>query len=217
MVNPAPAADAPPTDEVTAAAIRRHEERLARDPGSLAFASLADAYRKAGRIDDAIRLCREGLERYPEYGTARLILAKALLDAADPERALEEVRVLISRTPMDAQAHRLAAELCRRLGRLDEAQGFLRHAVELDPMDRESRLALTVLAGGLPGSSSLSRVLADDTYVTLSFGTACLEQGLVDEAAQVFLRLLQRDPGHVRARQRLEEALQAKIQRRKGP
>jgi hypothetical protein len=44
----------------------------------------------------------------------------------------------------------------------------------------------------------------------------CLEQGLVDEAAQVFLRLLQKDPGHSRAQQRLEEALRAKIQRRKG-
>jgi tetratricopeptide (TPR) repeat protein len=216
MVNPAPAADAPPTDEATAAAIRRHEDRLARDPGSPAFASLADAYRKAGRIEDAIRLCREGLERYPEYGTARLILAKALLDAGQPEEALAEVRVLVGQTPTDAPAHRLAAELCRRLGRFEEALVFLRHAVELDPMDRESRLALTVLAGGLPGSSPLSRVLADDTFVTVSFGTACLEQGLVDEAAQVFLRLLQKDPGHARARQRLEEALQAKIQRRKG-
>ncbi len=216
MVNPAPVPEAATTEDGAVAAIRRYEERLARDPGSLAFASLADAYRKAGRTEEAIRVCREGLERYPEYGTARLILAKALLDAEEPERALEEVRALLGRTPTDAPAHRLAAELCRRLGRLDEALAFLRHAVELDPMDRESRLALTVLGGSLPGSSSLSRVLAADTFVTVSFGTACLEQGLVDEAAQVFVRILQRDPGHGRARQRLEEALRAKIQRRKG-
>ena len=217
MVNPAPAEGAAAAaDDAWAATIRRHEERLSRDPGSLAFAPLADAYRKAGRTGDAIRLCREGLERYPEYGTARLILAKALLDAGDPEGALAETRDLLGRTAADAQAHRLAAELYRRLGRLDDSIGHLRQAVALDPGDRESRVALDVLGGGLPGGSSLARVLGDDTFVTMSFGTVCLEQGLVDEAAQVFLRLLQKDPGHARARQRLEEALRVKIQRRKG-
>jgi hypothetical protein len=38
----------------------------------------------------------------------------------------------------------------------------------------------------------------------------------VDEAAQISLRLLRRDPGHARARERLEEALRLKTQRRKG-
>ncbi len=217
MVNPAPADGATAAaDEAWAATVRRYEERLARDPGSLAFAPLADAYRKAGRIEDAVRLCREGLLRYPEYGTARLILAKALMDAGDHDAALAETRSLLLQTPADAQAHRLAAELCRRLARLDDSVAHLRQVVALDPADRESRLALEMLGGGLPGGSSLQRVLGDETFVTMSFGTVCLEQGLVDEAAQVFLRLLQKDPGHPRAQQRLEEALRAKIQRRKG-
>ena len=45
------------TDDALAAAMRRHEERLARDPSSLAFAQLADLYRKAGRMPEAIALC----------------------------------------------------------------------------------------------------------------------------------------------------------------
>ena len=83
-----------PDDPATLSAIRRYEERLARDPTSLAFAPLADAYRKTGRVRDAIRLCREGLERFPQYVTARLILAKALLDEGDPDAALSEVQGL---------------------------------------------------------------------------------------------------------------------------
>ena len=65
-------------EAAVAPAIRRSEERLAKDPGSLAFAPLADLYRKAGRIPEAVQLCRDGLGRFPGYGTARLILAKAL-------------------------------------------------------------------------------------------------------------------------------------------
>ena len=53
--------------------------------------------------------------------------------------------------------------------------------------------------------------------MTLSFGGVCLAQGLVDEAAQIFVRLLRKDPGDTRARERLDEALRIKTQRRKGP
>ena len=205
-------------EPAAAFAIRRYEERLARDPGSLAFAPLADAHRKAGRPGEAIKLCREGLERFPDYATARLILAKALADGGDPEAALAEVRVILQGNPADAQAHRLAGELERRAGRLPKALAHLRQAAALDPADRESRLLVEVLDGGgtLAGGSALARLLADDTFATVSFGTVCLEQGLVDEAAQIFLRILRKEPGHDVARLRLEEALRVKIQKRKG-
>jgi tetratricopeptide (TPR) repeat protein len=204
-------------DPLAASTIRRYEERLARDPTSLAFAPLADAYRKAGRTRDAIRLCRDGLGRFPHYSTARLVLAKALLDEGDPEAALSEVRAVLEKSPRDAEAHRLASELYRRAGRLDDALGHLRQAVKLDPGDRESRALLEVLdGGGAPEGSSLERLMADETFVTVSFGSACLEQGLVDEAARIFLRLLKKNPGDARARERFEDALRAKTQRRKG-
>ncbi len=207
-----------PDDPATLNAIRRYEERLARDPTSLAFAPLADAYRKAGRITDAVRLCREGLARFPHYVTARLILAKALLDGGDPDGAMEEVQAILEASPREAQAHRLAGELYRRAGALGDAVSHLEQAVRLDPGDRESRALLDVLGAGgsVSDGSALKQILADDTFATLSFGTLCLEQGLVDEAAQIFLRLLGRDLGHARAREGLEEALRLKTQRRKG-
>src|SRR6478736_4430438 len=174
-----------PDDPATLSAIRRYEERLARDPTSLAFAPLADAYRKTGRVRDAIRLCREGLERFPQYVTARLILAKAILETS----------------PHEAQAHRLAADLHRRAGALAAAVAHLEQAVRLDPGDRESRALLDVLGAGgsVSDGSALKQLLADDTFVTMSFGRLCLEQGLVDEAAQIFLRLLGRDLRHAGA------------------
>jgi tetratricopeptide (TPR) repeat protein len=215
---PRAGADVAAEDPAARSAIRRYEERLAKDPGSLAFAPLADAYRKAGRSRDAIRLCREGLGRFPEYATARLILAKALLDEGDLEAALAEVQAMLDRNPTDAQAHRLAGDLERRRGRLEAAASHLRQAVALDPSDRESRVLLEVLEGSAkPASAStLDRLLADDTFATMSFATVCLEQGLVDEAAQICLRLLRKDPAHGEARRTLEEALRIKTQKKKG-
>jgi tetratricopeptide (TPR) repeat protein len=206
----------PVDDPAIAGAIRRHEERLAKDPTSLAFAQLADLYRKAGRTREAVTLCRNGLQRYPHYTTARLILAKTQMAEGDFDGALAEIDAILRVSPKDVQCHRLAAEVHRRRGRLDDAVVHLERAVALDPGDRESAALLGVLrADAAPGESALARLLADDTFATVAFGTLCLEQGLADEAALVFTRLLRSDPENPEARARLEAALRARS-RRKG-
>ena len=204
-------------DRALADAIRRHEERLARDPESLAFAQLADLYRKAGRTADAIGLCREGLQRWPHYTTARLILAKTLLAEGQHDGALAELESILQTSPKDVQCHRLAAEVHRRAGRLDTAVTHLEKAVGLDPGDRESSTLLTLLratTGAPSDAGGLARVLGDDTFATLSFGTLCLEQGLADEAAMVLTRVVRRSPDNAEARDRLEAALRARSRRR---
>jgi tetratricopeptide (TPR) repeat protein len=205
-------------DDALAAAIRRHEERLARDPASLAFAQLADLYRKAGRTREAVALCRSGLVKHPHYTTARLILAKALATEGALDQALAEIGAILDATPQDVQCHRLAAEIHRRLGHIDRAVTHLEAAVRLEPADRESRSLLGLLrATPAPAgeASGLARVLADDTFATLAFGTLCLEQGCVEEAAQAFTRILRKDPDNHAARERLETTLRARA-RRKG-
>ncbi|MGH7304469.1 MAG: tetratricopeptide repeat protein [Candidatus Rokuibacteriota bacterium] len=208
----------PGDDQTIVGAIRRQEERLARDPASLAFAQLADLYRKAGRTRDAVALCRNGLTRYPHYTTARLILAKALVADGQLPPAQVELETILETSPKDVQCHRLAAEIQRRLGHIDEAVRHLEAAVCLDPGDRESQGLLALLrAAGPPSSEAtgLARVLSDDTFATVAFGALCLEQGCVEEAAQIFTRILRKNPDHREARDQLEGALRAR-QRRKG-
>ena len=121
-------------------------------------------------------------------------------------------------SPRDVQAHRMAAEIHRKAGRWEEARQHLERVVKLDAADREARLLLEGLAGEgrMEAGSPLSRVLADDTFVTASMGTLCLQQGLIDDATLIFLRLSRKHPGDMEARARLDEALRAKTQRRKG-
>ena len=215
----APGRTASPVDDpATISAIRRHEERLARDPSSLAFAPLADLYRKVGRTADAISLCRDGLVRYPHYTTARLVLAKALAAEEAIDDALGELRLILQSNPGDAQCHRLAAQLHRQRGAIDAALTHLEAAVALDPTDRESRSLVGLLRADPAAAnegSGLARVFADDTFITLPFAAVCLDQGLADEAAHVFTRILRKDPNSREAREGLEQALRARS-RRKG-
>ena len=131
----------PVEDPAMATAIRRQEERLAKDPTSLAFAQLADLYRKAGRQADAIATCRAGLLRYPHYTTARLILAKALLVENDPTGALTEIEAILQVSPKDVQCHRLAAE-----AQLEEEQ-LVYEYLDGQTRDREARVNGGFLAG----------------------------------------------------------------------
>jgi tetratricopeptide (TPR) repeat protein len=213
--NPTSAPAAGP-DTALQAAIRRYEERLAKDPTSLGFAVLADLYRKAGRVSDAVATCRDGLIRHPHYGTARLILAKALMARQDFEGALAELDTMLRVSPKDVQCLRLAAEANRRLARIDAAVANLELVTSLDPGDRESRALLGLLrAGAATAETAVARLLADETFVTPAFGELCMEQGLGDEAAIVFTRMLRKNPEDAGARERLEAALRARS-RRKG-
>jgi tetratricopeptide (TPR) repeat protein len=207
----------PTDDPALAAAIRRFEERVARDPESLAFAQLADLLRKAGRAADAVRVCRRGLVRYPHYVTARLILAKSLMADGAAHEALAEVGTLLQENPNDVQAHRLAADLERQRGQIEAAASHLEAVMRLDHTDREARALLSLLRAdpGASDASALARVLRDDTFVTATFGALCLEQGAIDEAAQIFTRILRKNPDHHAARAGLESALRARS-RRKG-
>ncbi len=205
-------------EDAATSAVRRYEERLAKDPASLAFAALADLYRKAGRTREAIALCRDGLERYPHYTTARLILAKAYLTEGKREDALTELSRVVAQSPNDVQAHRLLADLYRRRGALDLAARHLDRVVGLDPGDREAaRLRDLLRSGGAPSETSgLRKILEDDTFITVSFAAICLEQGLMEDAAAIFLRILKRDPDNLSAREGLEEALGGRSQKRRG-
>src|SRR5207237_8069554 len=108
--------------------------------------------------------------------------------------------------------------LQRALAQSGRAVTHLEAAVRLHPGGRESRSLLGLLRATTTAAgeaSGLQRVLADDTFATIAFGTLCLEQGCVEEAAQAFTRILRKDPDNHAARERLETTLRARA-RRKG-
>src|SRR5262245_25617985 len=196
-------------DSALSSSIRRHEERLAREPARENFSALAALYRRAGRAAEAVACCQEWLSRFPRDAEGRLILARALADQEELAGALAQARAVLELDPHQIDGHRFVAEIARRQGDIEEAVRHLEEVVALDADDRASRALLGLLRAD-PASRSeangLARVLRDDTYITVPFGMLCLDQGLADEAAQIFSRLLRKDPHHAEARAGLEQA-----------
>ena len=97
--------------------------RVQADPASIAFAALAEEFRRVGRFEDAIETCRTGLQRHPAYLSARVTLGRALIETGDYEAAREELETVLTSAPENLAAIRGLAQINERLG----------HSTEMDP------------------------------------------------------------------------------------
>jgi hypothetical protein len=71
-----------------------------------AFVALAEEHRRAGRFGEAIAVCRDGLERYPAYVSARVTLGRALLDSGEVATAVAELDHAVAQSPDNLAAAR---------------------------------------------------------------------------------------------------------------
>ena len=79
-----------------------------------AFGGVAERFRRAGELDRAIALCREGLKKFPNQLSARVTLGWALLDQGKYEDARAELEQVLRRAPDNLAAIRGLAELHER-------------------------------------------------------------------------------------------------------
>jgi predicted Zn-dependent protease len=96
-------------------------KRYQDDPTSRVFAPLAEAYRKAGLVDEAIDIAREGLRLHPHFVGGRVALARALFEKKEYSDVIDELQAVIQDVPDNLAAQRLMAESCLMMGRVSEA------------------------------------------------------------------------------------------------
>jgi tetratricopeptide (TPR) repeat protein len=92
------------------------KRRVQQDPASIAFAALADEYRRAGQYHDAIETCRAGLQRHPAYLSARVTLGRALLAIGEYDEAQMHLEQVLRSAPENLAAIRALAEIHERRG-----------------------------------------------------------------------------------------------------
>ena len=101
--------------------IEELRRRIRLDPASVAFAGLAEEYRKAGRFEEAVAACRAGLRHHPAYVSARVTLGRSLLALGRCEDARTELEHVIRVAPENLAAIRALAEIHDRLGEVAAA------------------------------------------------------------------------------------------------
>jgi tetratricopeptide (TPR) repeat protein len=111
--------------------IEELRRRIQRDPASIAFAQLAEEYRRAGRFQEAVETCCAGLEHHPGYLSARVTLGRSLVETGELDHAQAELEQVLHAAPENLAALRGLAEIHHRRGELREALGYYRSALDL--------------------------------------------------------------------------------------
>src|SRR6476660_3379334 len=120
--------------------------RVQKDPASIAFAQLAEECRRAGNFQEAVDVCRAGLELHPGYLSARVTLGRALIELNDLDIALAELEHVLKSAPENLAAIRCLAEIHHRQGNLAEALGQYRAALALARNDPDLQQTVAELA-----------------------------------------------------------------------
>jgi tetratricopeptide (TPR) repeat protein len=120
--------------------------RVQRDPASIAFAQLAEEYRRAGQFQEAVDACCAGLVLHPGYLSARVTLGRALLELGDLDQAQRELETVLKTAPENLAAIRGIADIHYKRGALSEALEFYRTAHGLARNDPELEQIVADLA-----------------------------------------------------------------------
>ncbi|MEK6609977.1 MAG: tetratricopeptide repeat protein, partial [Gemmatimonadota bacterium] len=133
--------------------IEKLETRYAENPEGRYFAPLADAYRKAGRVDDALQLVHKGLEKHPDYLSAHIVLGRCQLDKKDDAAARGAFETVLGLDSENIIALKSLAEIAERTGDTAAARGWLQKLLVVDSMNTDAEADLQRLGGPLPGEA----------------------------------------------------------------
>lgn len=124
------------------AEIKRYEDLLGADPASYCFAPLAELYRKAGLLDEAIATARKGVDIHPDYVGGYLALGLACFDKGEQTESRAALERVVRVTPDNLTAQKLLSRIYLDIGEYGLARTALETILAINPTDPESRDAL---------------------------------------------------------------------------
>ncbi len=129
--------------------IEELRRRVQKDKASIAFAQLAEEYRRAGRFGEAVETCRTGLAHHPGYLSAHVTLGRALIEVGELQQAQDELKRVLDAAPENLAALKGLADIHYRRGEQHEALAHYRRALEFAPHDPDLEHLVSQIARDL--------------------------------------------------------------------
>ena len=136
-------------------------QRWERDPKSRAFLQLAEEYRRAGRLPDAVHVLEVGLKEHPTYLSAQVALGRCLVETGAADAAVEILERAVARDPTQLVASKLLVEAYLAKGqpgkareRLDLYKLFNDRDVEIEPLEARIRALENPSVASLPATTA---------------------------------------------------------------
>ena len=187
----------------------RYSEILSRDPRSVLFALLAEAYRKCGMVDEAIRVCRFGLREHPSYTGGRVALARAYYEKGMLREAGDELQRVLDRLPDHMASLRLMGMIHKRQGEWEDAQQAFQTILFYYPNDSDAQDELGYLSrimkadDAAAGDSAAGCRSNGRSIATKTMAELYIRQGYFRNAYEIYSEMLSEDPGDEEIRAKL--------------
>jgi len=120
--------------------------RVQSDPSSIAFAQLAEEYRRAAMFQESVDVCRAGLAVHPSYLSARVTLGRSLVELEQYADARHELEQVLQTAPENLAAIRGLADAFHRQGALADALTYYRAALAIARHDPDLEQTVAELA-----------------------------------------------------------------------
>jgi tetratricopeptide (TPR) repeat protein len=143
------------------------------------FAPLANEYRKAGDLEQAIFICQEYLPQQPGHMSGHIVYGQALFELNRFDEARAVFETALSLDPENLIALRHLGDIARQAGDSKAARTWYQRVLEADPRNEEiAQIMMSLLGtparGQTPVSSSAPTPLS--TPAVASFATPATEQ-----------------------------------------
>lgn len=109
------------------------DQILSRNPDSLVFAALSDAYCKKGELAKAFHVCSRGLKLHPDYGPGHLVMARINTERGMYFEAERELALAVESDGRTRGTELLLAQILIRKGQTREAGKILEKLKINDP------------------------------------------------------------------------------------
>jgi tetratricopeptide (TPR) repeat protein len=113
------------------------------------FAPLANEYRKAGDLTQAISICRTYVPQQPGHMSGQIVFGQALFEAGEFEEAQGVFASALQLDPENLIALRHLGDIARERGEIASAREWYRRVLDADPRNDEIAAQLATL-NGLP-------------------------------------------------------------------
>lgn len=123
--------------------VERYQLEYAKNPKSKVFAPLAEAYRRMGLIDEALRVADTGVRANPDFASGRVAFARILIEKKRFEDATSELKKAIKLSPENLLAYSLLAELHLQLRQPKEALHAFKMVLFFNPNDERAKKAVS--------------------------------------------------------------------------
>jgi len=185
-------------------------------PDSHIFAPLADAYRKAGMLEEAVVICDKGVKKHPRYTSGYVVQGKCYFDLDLPDKAERAFQKVLDLDRNNLVALKYLGLILLERGDKEGAMGHFEHILALDPEDKEIKFKLEDLSDeadmepgveersfeGDPISLGEEDETPDD-LATTTLADIYAEQGYTDKAEKIYREILKKQPHNEHVKNKL--------------